>query len=50
MVAGYPETRADDGTAIANPIDYTLYMMLGTAYSKREVFVECLTGDLDLRQ
>ena len=50
MVGGYPETLADDCTAIANPIDYTLYMMLGTAYSKREVFVECLTGDLDLRQ
>lgn len=50
MVYGYPETVADDGTGIANPVDYTLYMMLGTAYSKREVFVECLTGDLDLRQ
>lgn len=50
MVGGYPEMAADDGTGIANPIDYTLYMMLGTAYSKREVFVECLTGDLDLRQ
>ena len=45
MVDGYPETVADDGTAIANPIDYTLQMVLGTAYSKREVFVECLTGD-----
>ena len=32
------------------PADYTLELLVGTAYSTRELFVECLTGDLDLRQ
>ena len=44
------ETLNPDGTPIALPADYTLELLVGTAYSTRELFVECLTGDLDLRQ
>jgi hypothetical protein len=50
QTSSYVETLNPDGTPIALPADYTLELLVGTAYSTRELFVECLTGDLELRQ
>ena len=50
QTSSHVETLNPDGTPIALPADYTLELLVGTAYSTRELFVECLTGDLDLRQ
>jgi hypothetical protein len=50
MLAGSPDTLNEDGSVIANSADYAVRLLVGMAYSTRELFVECLTGNLDLRQ